>query len=367
MQFNSAKQIISGGPPISIRPVATVCFICHMLDIVFEATLEHKNIPESTFHILNSTKTTYLQHRIDELKAKIPFDLLLLIQDGTLPLFLSLSPTQLETMRVMDVLMVSMLFNSTICIIYRTCLYLTSFLTLTSPQLLVPENLTKLLMVLETCVTSARTITALNTWILNLPATTDVTPGVTGYKLRHNVFMEQSFTYFALFEAAVVLWFVTTKTQTFWWRNTIGGSGEVLSMTLEDRRIIRSEVLDLLHTLRDLEELHSMKRKVGDEVVPNMITPLVRCVAGMVDEMEQIENSSPTTRKPLDAYDDDDSLDFVVLGMKAMMIDGSPNVDERMDVPWVFLGLLGVDVGKMRWNGALESQWRSFWKRSVAQ
>ncbi|KAJ3005792.1 UNVERIFIED_CONTAM: hypothetical protein HDU68_004403, partial [Siphonaria sp. JEL0065] len=331
-----AKQLVMDGfssVAYADRPVATLWYICVMIDIILDSTSTIKAMPQSSnLNFLDNAHISLYQKRIEDLKESIPHELLLLVQDQTLHRFLNLPRQHLSQLRIVDMLMVTMLYNSAICIIHRPCLYLTSFLSLTSPQLLVPDNLSKLLLTLETCISAARTITALNTWILNLPDDFAVIPGMTAFRLRYAIFLEHSFTYFALFESAVVLWFVTTKTQTFWWRNTsqVGG---ILSMTIQDRQILRSEVLDLLKTLSQLESHH-----------PEQITPLVKCVTGMVQDMENTENSP--TRRNLEA----DEIDIVILGMKDLLVSESPSFEQQTDVPWVFLGLLGVDVERMRWN-----------------
>ncbi|KAJ3070414.1 hypothetical protein HDU98_006578 [Podochytrium sp. JEL0797] len=360
------------------RPFSTICYVSYILDAMSQATLHHKTIPASVAEILSCQQIPIIEQRLNTLKTELPTELLLSLSDASLARFLQLPHAQLAEVRVTDILMVTLLFNTTTCVIHRPMLYLTSVLQLTSPELMVPQNLTKLLNCLHTCVSAARTITALNTWVLNLSAVENRGSG--GGPNRQNIFVKDTFAYFSLFEAAVVLWFVTCKTQHFWWKTST--PGDPLSMTYQDRKAIRSEVLDLLQTLRHIETVHSGQQQQQrphatnhhhhhTTTSPNMMTPLVQCVAGMVEQMELVESLSPRTAHGL--FEEEESLsgggvDMIVLGMKALAVDtddGSPSPPpkSRMDSPWVFLGLLGMDVGNMRWNGGLEHEWRLFWKR----
>ncbi|KAJ3011441.1 UNVERIFIED_CONTAM: hypothetical protein HDU68_001676 [Siphonaria sp. JEL0065] len=180
-----AKQLVMDGfanVAYIDRPVATLWYICVMLDIILDSTTTIKAMPQSSdfnFNFLDNPHISIHQKRIEDLKEIIPHALLLLVQDSTLHKFLNVPQQDLSQFRLVDMLMVTMLYNTAICIIHRPRLWLTSFVTLTSPQLLVPDNLSKLLLTLETCISAARTITALNTWILNLADDCEVIPGST--------------------------------------------------------------------------------------------------------------------------------------------------------------------------------------------
>ncbi|KAI9334617.1 hypothetical protein BDR26DRAFT_897928 [Obelidium mucronatum] len=379
-QISQPKQPLLNTPQAA-RPIATVCYLCAMLDIVQDTKMHHLNIPTSALDILISPTTIQLAGRLNSLREQIPSTLLLSPTNNTLHEFLSnpIHPTSAYYMgstSLMDTLMTTMLYNSAQCVLFRPQLYLTGFLEVTSPALLnKPSNLALLLTVLEKCVTSARTISGLNSWVLSLP--NEIADSL---KLRTSFFMEHYFTYFALFEAAVVLWFVTCKSKVFWWRieDSGGGGGDAgaedntLRMNLEDRKRIRSEVLDLLKTLTALDEMNGAKAG-GAGKLTSLIAPLRKCVTAMVFEMEKKEielaaslamntaSSSPSSHAV--------NIEDVVIGLEIMGLADNTETNPaelRTEEPWVFLGLLGACIdGSMRWTSPKEKDWEQLWNQHI--
>ncbi|KAJ3286887.1 Bromodomain-containing protein 1 [Rhizoclosmatium sp. JEL0117] len=330
------------------RPVATVSYLCSLLDIAYDSTVHHRIVPTSASDILMSPVTKLLLTRLKGAELKIPGYLLLSSTNDTLANFLQSNGTVMfHGVSVLDILMTTMLYNSIMSILLRPTLYLTAFLDIASPTLVEDSGKTilVLLTILETCVRSARTVTALNSWVL--------TSG--DAKLKSTFFLENHFTYFALFESAVVLWFVTCRTQAFWWKQE-GGTDNTLRMSLEDRKRIRSEVLDLLKTLKGLAENERGRVGAGSKLMSGHIRPICHCIQGMLDEMEKVEDQLGRGY----VINDERQLDEIVIGLQVLEINGEV---AKVEEPWVFLGLLGMQVnGCYRWNATNEEEWKSFWK-----
>ncbi|KAJ3061163.1 hypothetical protein HDU99_005648, partial [Rhizoclosmatium hyalinum] len=102
-----------------------------------------------------------------------------------------------------------------------------------------------------------------------------------------------------MFEAVISLWFALTQTQSFWWNlvsTTASGPNNpniVQVMDLNRRIRLRTQVLDVLQTLKDLET--SLACAVSDRIYyanfqsTNFITPMVSCIVKMVEQMEDVE------------------------------------------------------------------------------
>ncbi|KAJ3110554.1 hypothetical protein HK100_002997 [Physocladia obscura] len=68
-----------------------------------------------------------------------------------------------------------------------------------------------------------------------------------------------------------------------------------------------------------------------------------------------------------------DSVDSLVLDMKVMGLESDENVNQPLVIavesPWVYLGLLGIDVNqnfqqRFQWKAPYEEKWRNFWHQS---
>ncbi|KAI9351352.1 hypothetical protein BDR26DRAFT_850915 [Obelidium mucronatum] len=272
--------------------------------------------------------------------------------------------------RVMDSFLITLLFHASICVVNRPTLYLSHYLPLTSPLLVNnPENMTKILASIDASITAALSIAELVSWLIH--QSNSGQDGENG-QLRQKLWREREFLFasFVLFEACTVLWWVTCRTQAFWWRDGI--PGEALVMSPLDRKRMRIHVLDILKTLKDLESdvtKHEHEAFIIDDTrdernrqIVNMITPMVVCIEAQVQEMEKAEFSF----SGMHVCSRNENVDKIIVGMKVMAVvdeDGKWDDPTTEQNPWVLMGLLGVDIGGIQWRGCFEEEWRLFWSK----
>ncbi|KAJ3030656.1 UNVERIFIED_CONTAM: hypothetical protein HDU68_008291 [Siphonaria sp. JEL0065] len=92
--------------------------------------------------------------------------------------------------------------------------------------------------------------------------------------------------------------------------------------------------------------------------VQNFVTPLVCCIERMLEEMECSEKSLSAG-----TMDVERELDGIAIEMKVMSLseDDKEVMEPFYTYPWVFLGLLGVEVNGTKWQAWYEEEWREFW------
>ncbi|KAJ3290625.1 hypothetical protein HDU79_003102 [Rhizoclosmatium sp. JEL0117] len=364
----SASEVYFGQPP-----VATVCYLCLLLDVVHPIVMAHAKAPDSVEKVLNNPPIQVLHQRLLSLLYQIPMSLILLQSDDLFAinsLANFTSDYNRNFVQVIDVVLCTITFHAANCALYRPQFYLSGFLELDSPHLVnSPDNVGKILAAIDACVSSARIIAHLASWVFQRSSLLlDNDLG----KFRATLWNEHSFYAMMLFEAVVCLWFATCRTKQYWWRNDMTATncssltGESLRMTMDDRRLIRSQVLDILQTLKDLEiHMAGVNTPLNPpthytDYIANMITPLVRCTAGILSEMESVEQELMSGTVSMN---ENTSGDNYVLGFKVMSLVEEDEIQKPfVDPPWVLLGLLGVDVrGGLRWMGNDDEKYRALW------
>ncbi|ORY47076.1 hypothetical protein BCR33DRAFT_849065 [Rhizoclosmatium globosum] len=217
---------------------------------------------------------------------------------------------------------------STLSTLHRPLLLLTT-LQAFHPLLLSRETTSLITSAVTQCIESAHRIATLTTF-----APDHIPP-----KPSDELGKMQSV--YPCFEALFVLWFTSCRMPSVWWDIT-GIS------TWKDKRGVSDGVLSMLENVRQIG-----KESTGDASVGS-VYPLLRCMEAMVDEMQgnigEVVESPPRH-----------SEDELVLGMTVMSL-GESDGDHFEEEPWSFLGLLGMEVGGIRWKGRTEESWRLFWK-----
>ncbi|KAJ3094750.1 hypothetical protein HK100_006043 [Physocladia obscura] len=362
----------------SIYPeIATSCYASKILDLILDAKDYCITPPYEVYDLLGSRKFHLIISHLLELKQSIPSHRLLSIstENNSLAQFMASWPHYPE--KIFDKLFLTIYYNAAICMVHRPTLYLTKFLPLTSPYLMQnADAITIILNALGTSMNAAQTIVSFASWLVHL---SDSGHDGDGGLLQHKIWREHTFGTFALFEAVVVLWFALCHTQRFWWRtdaDSLSGSdefaGESLRMGIKDRRRIRSQVLDVLRSFKELEGIFGGVGKNGSTIdgmisenekeerensLPNMLTPMVAAIEAMVIEMEASETRM--TDKSIGKLEA--ALQGITLGMRVIGIeDDDVNIPSEIE-PWAFLGLLGMEVGGMHWFSRHELPWRLFW------
>ncbi|KAJ3012628.1 UNVERIFIED_CONTAM: hypothetical protein HDU68_001100 [Siphonaria sp. JEL0065] len=344
--------------------VATNYYLSTILDIIRDTTRHHTtNIPRTVVDLLSPPKATPFRAQLHTFRSSTPSHLIISQENGTQ--FLAFTSTFQGRETVTDCLFLTMFYNVAICIMNRPILYLTKFLKRDSVHLTM-ENRSTIFTALNESLVSAQTVVGLASWLVHQSEMK--LDGEDG-KFRDSFWRLHPFESFVLFEAVVVLWFATTQTQEFWFE----GITPVLNfMTLEDRQRIRSQVLDVLRTLKDLEQGLSTSQqsnvydvRYGD--VTNFVSPMVECIQRMLSVIEDVEFAVIIGEKAGSSVNEME-VEAVAIEMNVLSLtDTDPELREpyRSD-PWVFLGLLGAQVKGMKWRAWYEEDWRLFWKK-VAQ
>ncbi|KAI8611339.1 hypothetical protein BC830DRAFT_662832 [Chytriomyces sp. MP71] len=355
---------------------SVICHLSGILDIMQQATIHYKAIPKSATEIVLPSACTILIRQLGNLENNSLRHMLASSRDATLGYVVSavvsnnshtppITPVPhltIDSSTLLPILSTTFLFNAAVCILHRPQLYLTAHLPITSPLLAFPESYQALNTALLQSVTAARTITSLNSAL--------------AHTMREDFdsVKYDPFTSFVLFEAAIVLWFATTKTPAYWFK-LAGATPSPLFLTMgaEERRAIRGEVLDVLRALKELEDIMgshaaddglippvSASARVGGAPPSNMLSPMVTAVTAMIEEMQAAEQR---ILAPSSVTQPATGVEELLIGMKVMALDDPDDArgTSYVDEPYCYLGLLGVKCGSFRWHGALEPAWQRFW------
>ncbi|KAJ3119646.1 hypothetical protein HK100_000213 [Physocladia obscura] len=371
--------------------ISPICYLAAFLDVLDSAVVFQRHSPDSISTILQNQTVLSFHMQLSSLKGQIPSYLILIPNSSNTNNDLSLfsSDYTLSSMHIIDTLLATILYHTTICIINRPQVWLTAFLPLSSPYLIGdPTAITTLLSALESSLTSSRTILFLASWLLHRSKMgLDNDNG----HLRERFWQEYVFYAIAMFESVVTAWFLVCQTQRFWWRENTGVdagmTGEPLCLGVEDVRMIRIQVVDVLKTFKDLEEkLAGRKRRAqasdddefflfsslphapqdSSDSLTNLASPLVQATAAMLGDIELEEariNSGSRVDWVMDSHMD--GIEGLIIGMKVVALyeeDYYPTPDSSFEEPWVLLGPLGIEFGaKIRWHAVYEEKWRKFW------
>ncbi|KAI9333146.1 hypothetical protein BDR26DRAFT_868655 [Obelidium mucronatum] len=146
----------------------------------------------------------------------------------------------------------------------------------------------------------------------------------------------QSLEAMPMFEAMIVLWYASCRMDPIWW-------------SVLDRK--RMEWCLLREQMQAVVDYFALAKKL-DSVGGGVIYPLVQCMRAMVQEIDEYEQWVPATT---------DGIEEITLGMKVVALDEAESVLEIRE-PRAYMGLLGMQVGGIRWPGQSEESWRLFWK-----
>ncbi|KAJ3030655.1 UNVERIFIED_CONTAM: hypothetical protein HDU68_008290 [Siphonaria sp. JEL0065] len=346
---------------------ATVYFLGMLLDALRDITKNYNNVPTNVSQVLDNPEFLSLHKKLLSVQLQIPSNLILVksMNPSAVNNVVAFTSTFLKhPLEVVDTLLVSFTFHSALCVLYRPLLICSGYSRLDSHELLNNQiNVGKILTAIDTCTSSARTILHLHSWLKQRSKL--LMDGENGQFFQS--FWKEHMSYsMTLFEPVIVLWFITCRTKQFWWRKiqpqdsstTFSILGESLRLEMDDRKLIRSQVLDVLSCLQVLENVTS-----GG----NMISPMVVCVKAMLREMEEVEREVATgsfveSSAIGNGHEEDMAVDSVTIGMKVMSLVQEDEVSAPyVDDPWVLLGLLGLEVKGLRWLAHYEEGYRALW------
>ncbi|KAJ3116037.1 hypothetical protein HK100_001177 [Physocladia obscura] len=169
---------------------------------------------------------------------------------------------------------------------------------------------------------------------------------------------------FACFEAAVTFWYSYSRIYPEYLQACSRYSSKMSYINLRNEIRTNMEVLkSTLYLLETAQSNNGMSIAVRS-YKPNMFTPLLDCLKGMIAEINSIDagRQVPTGTAV--------EIENILFEMQVLSLeDESSNLSvvESQDPP-VFLGLLGMDVnGCMQWRGRHEGSWRKFWKKCLQE
>ncbi|KAI8841514.1 hypothetical protein BJ741DRAFT_594457 [Chytriomyces cf. hyalinus JEL632] len=343
-----------------------ICHLSAILDLIQLAKAHYQNAPLNALEIIIPSTWSALAQRLTTMQQTTLRHLTVSVSDNNLaPIVSAISSTvpqhlatSTDTTLLLPIISVSLLYHAATCILHRPLLYLAAQLDLMSPVFSFSETLPTLQTAVQKCIASAQTIATLNSALTH----TDHTD--------FDSIRFDPFTSFILFEAAIVLWFSTTHSLATLW--VPGGT-----LSIYVRRSLRGQVLDLLKALKELEEMMSSPPPLPDEMEgsgysappppprANMVTPLVKCVTAMVEDMHRVELQAGSHATP--AANMDVLMGDVVVGMAVVSLEEADGEGQHDAVcseePWAYLGLLGVKCGKFWWHASYEDKWRRFWEQ----
>ncbi|KAJ3404084.1 oligomeric, coiled-coil, peripheral membrane protein, partial [Chytriomyces hyalinus] len=350
--------------------VYDIYYRSELQDILYQASKYHKIGPYPVSDILANSTCQNLDELLIAFKMRLPPYLYI---ESAVQLFQSSNATTATD--ITSSITMTITYCSAVCLLNRPKLYLTGYLPLDSIFLTGSnqESVGVLLTALDASLSAARNLAQINSWMIHMCPV----------HFRAFLWRDRCFLFFSLFEAAVVLWFTTTRTLPFWWR-TANNPG-LLTMSATDRQSIQSEMRDILQALVEIETgFPSTQHDPGQteyRFVPsgteNMATPLVKCMQGMLYEMEiageaaqamDTEDVTAATTRPKGTELFENSLECgITLGMKVMSLVKEEHADcvgvgvtitePFTSEPWVYLGLLGLRVNGMSWLAHYEDEW----------
>ncbi|KAI8610582.1 hypothetical protein BC830DRAFT_1145133 [Chytriomyces sp. MP71] len=340
---------------------------CAILELIIDIKKIHAQIPQSVQEILISQQVLNLTSRLISIYNEIP-RFLILIPDPSQPVQeqYNLWTSQLMSVGPTDttgIISLSILHNSSICLLSRPKLYLTHF----HPN---PNTtgiaVSTFLAALQGSLIAACRISNITRFLLHITNPLADATSTTQPVLPKSFWEAHNYLAHPLFECAVVLWFMACRAGADWIALLADvdaelpvGRGREGRVRLDVTRVYAC-LDDVLHALCVLDALLG-----GREQKSNMVTPMVRCVRAMIVEVEEVmeANSSP----PLGRKEGSpESVDSVVVGMKVLAIGATETtVDGLEEDPWCFLGLLGLEVGGLRWRAPYEEGWRNLWATAV--
>ncbi|TPX70500.1 hypothetical protein CcCBS67573_g06525 [Chytriomyces confervae] len=354
--------------------VYDIYYRSELQDILYQASKYHKIGPYPVSDILANSTCQNLDELLFAFKIRLPSYLYI---ESAVQLFQISNATTAAD--ITSSITMTITYCSAVCLLNRPKLYLTGYLAIDSIFLTGSnqESVGVLLTALDASLSAARNLAQINSWMIHMCPV----------HFRAFLWRDRCFLFFSLFEAAVVLWFTTTRTLPFWWR-TANNPG-LLTMSATDRQSIQSEMRDILQALVEIETgFPSTQHDPGQtehRFVPsgteNMATPLVKCMQGMLYEMEiageaaqamDTEDVTAAATRPKGTELFENSLECgITLGMKVMSLVKEEHVDcvgvgvtitePFTSEPWVYLGLLGLRVNGMSWLAHYEDEWEMFW------
>ncbi|KAI8610465.1 hypothetical protein BC830DRAFT_741897 [Chytriomyces sp. MP71] len=319
-----------------LSPVSAICHQAALLDVIGDIKDLYSAPSTSTSTLLSSDHHNFIKNKLNHVLLCIsPTPVLtdLVITDRLFDADLPKNDGS-QSGIFSDTLMISLLYNAAVCMLNRPRLYLTFHLPLES--FTTPRQIDSILESVHASLTAARNISHI---------VEHLSKRVVQFQWTDN-----PLALFSLLEATTTLWFMTCRTQSYWWWKDSGKvAGQVLSMTPEDRRLLREGVCCMVNVLKSADA----KWKTGSK--KSMVASAVIHVTAMLNEMSRVENA---LTGHIVAIPCDVELPF----KNAVGLEGLP-LSKHAPV-LRFMGLLGASVpGILSFDEPEELLWALFYER----
>ncbi|KAJ3121093.1 hypothetical protein HK100_012522 [Physocladia obscura] len=388
----------------TIVKAAATFYMSHFLDIA-ELIANYARSPPASFQWLLSTEN---QTTIHNYLSKVAN------WQKTLPPHLHVTPETLQThlsggdtSAALNTIIVPSIL---ICVAYRSVLYMT-FINpiLHSSTLLTDSTINFIVDAIETCLSESQRLENLFSRLVEM--TVALEPGKK--QLTSDFWRGMASIANGCFEGATVSWFMYCRTLPYYWHlyeeRTNTHELEVRAAIVRRMEVFR-KCLCLLETSQCGDEA-----KFNADVPANracVVSPMLDCVVGMIAEMKSINigtdkasrayisgftsavpdfadgvfvngygisvmdsrcnsgSSSLTSfsvSNNVGARIEKDSVESLVLEMTVLSLDADDISDRppvAVEEPWVYLGLLGMEVNQnLKWRAPYEEDWRRFWRQ----
>ncbi|KAI8828008.1 hypothetical protein BJ741DRAFT_713936 [Chytriomyces cf. hyalinus JEL632] len=349
-QFEGSLRTPPGSPDSDSKSniISPLSLVSEILDAIEKIKLYYKQAPNSAQELIFSAFFVHSMQSLQRIQSLVAPSSALLTSADTISfdIITKFNQTSFKT-SLLDTILLSVYYHSAICLHSRSRLYLTSHLTPTHSLLRRNASFTAILTsILQSSFSSARCVSKLCNW-LHHGHGKYIDP--TTFKQRDlNIQVAREFWLmsFAFLEAAMVLWFLTCRTQSWWWKQAD------IVMTVEERKKMRSEVLDIAAWIRKIPT-----QQVGK------LSLLVEEMAAEMQQVEERMSSGFEVKLALFGREEtDETVGVMASGFRIFKIDDVPIERPALDEPWGFSGLLGEAVGgRLKWNSPSEDAWSQLW------
>ncbi|KAI8830174.1 hypothetical protein BJ741DRAFT_361601 [Chytriomyces cf. hyalinus JEL632] len=330
-------------------------YLCDIWSILAQFKTLHSTPPKTQLDLFESPQQIKLSRDLVRLLDQIPREYYL---DPTPSTATVTDASQFSDfivqMLVLDaadsaaMLLLSMNRNAAICVAQRSILFSTAFKHSHSKR--------STLEAVQNSCKSALRISSMTQFILYLERGRFHTP------VAEVLWVQESVLVPAMFEAAIVLWFLACRTRKEWWIHSTGSAKEeVLQLDFACIRFALEGFLSFFQHIH-FHFGRTMPASTEPQVKQTLMNPYIRAVSGMLQELHQLQVNPNTPTDDASLFVQW-GLEECVLSMRGVAIsEEEDHVEiEAAEEPLAFCGLLGFHVCGDHWKGPNEGAWKQFW------
>ncbi|KAJ3232832.1 hypothetical protein HDU78_006838 [Chytriomyces hyalinus] len=336
-------------------------YLCDIWSILAQFKTLHSTPPKIASDLFESPQQIKLSCELVRLLDQIPREYYLDPTPSTATVTdASLFSDFIVQMLVLDaadsaaMLLLSMNRNAAICVAQRSILFSTAFKHSRSKR--------STLDAVQISYKSALCVSSLTQFILYLERGRFHTP------VAEVLWVQESVLVPAMFEAAIVLWFLACRTRKEWWIHSGGDTAAKEGLQL-DLACVRFALEGFLSFFQHIHYHfgRTMPATATDADGPpqmkqTLMNPFIRAVSGMLQELQQLQVNPNTPTDDASLFVQW-GLEECVLSMRGVAISEEEDCVEiaAAEEPLAFCGLLGFHVCGDHWKGPSEGAWKQFW------